>query len=138
MTLNHGHEVRHKLRSGRTGKVHSVKMRSPKKSIPDGKIELLIQGTHFPTPQEIIQSEPIEQTKPEIRKRRRPIAILEENPTYGIVEPEIVTSVDNGTEAYGYVLRAIEYLSINSDVANAKESNFLAALLRAIEQYEKK
>lgn len=137
MTLNHGHEVRHKLRSGRTGKVHSVKMRSPKKSKSTGEIELLIPGTNFPTPQQIIDIQSVEPIPQPIRRRRRPIDVVQEV-SAETVEPEIVTSVDAGTEGYSYVLRAIERLSINNEMLGSRENHLLNALLKAIDQYEKK
>lgn len=137
MTLNHGHEVRHKLRSGRTGKVHSVKMRSPAKSKPTGEIELLIPPVRFEKkiaePQILIEaSAPI----PRVR-RRRPI-IIDAPQLPEIMQPEIVTHVDAIAEAYGYVLRAIQTLSIRGELTNPKEINFLNALLKIIDQYERK
>lgn len=129
--------MRHKLISGRTGGVHSKKMRSPKKNMPTGEIEVLIGPTLFKSIQDNITAPILVETI--VKRRRKPLAIIEEP---ALIEepliPEIVTEVDKGIEAYGYILRAIECLSINCDLAGKRESDLLNNLLRVIDQYEKK
>lgn len=141
ITLKSGHEARHKLISGRTGKVHSVKMLSPKKSKPTGQIELLIapskpQGWHSPQEEAPIkiQSAPIVHT----RRRRTIISGPEPIEVPEIIEAEVITSVSAGEEALGFCLKAVDSLTRSIGNGNQHESMLLQQLLKAIDQYERK
>lgn len=136
--LNHGHEVRHKGKSGRTGKMHSVKMRSPKKEAPDGVVHVLVPG-YKPERPEIIEQVVDVRVEPvrAWRKRNRPVPAMLPVP----VEPEVPqpeTSVEMVTCLYGMCLKIVQSLVDIDPPAKSKGGMMLAGMLKVVGEYEKK
>lgn len=142
MTLNHGHQVRHRLQSGRTGSVHSKRLRSPKKEAPTGEVKVILAHQLIKKAGSgvVVLSNPSEFFNDKPKRVRKKTHVLIPQVLHPLVDDESgpSTAVPMETEAYSLCLRALQYL-INIDFAdNAPGARLRGYLNKGIEAYEKK